>query len=92
MKMLDSYDWPGNVRELRNVIERAVLLTGDEPIGPELLPVDKMRATLMADDASNDLRSRREAYEREVVIDALSRRRTATKRSLRACSASHGAR
>jgi DNA-binding NtrC family response regulator len=72
-KVLDSYDWPGNVRELRNVIERAVLLTGDEPIGPELLPVDKMRATLHADDASNDLRSRREAYEREVVIDALER-------------------
>jgi DNA-binding NtrC family response regulator len=70
-KILESYDWPGNVRELRNVIERAVLLTGDEPIGPELLPVDKMRATLMADDASSDLRSRREAYEREVVIDAL---------------------
>jgi two-component system, NtrC family, response regulator AtoC len=70
-KVLDSYDWPGNVRELRNVIERAVLLTGDEPIGPELLPIDKIRATLMSDDASSDLRSRREAYEREVVIDAL---------------------
>ena len=71
MQVLESYDWPGNVRELRNVIERAVLLTGDEPIDPELLPIDKMRATLMADDASNDLRSRREAYERQVVIDAL---------------------
>jgi transcriptional regulator with PAS, ATPase and Fis domain len=73
LKLLDSYDWPGNVRELRNVIERAVLLTGDEPIGTELLPVDKMRATLPAADSSNDLRSRREAYERDVIIDALER-------------------
>ena len=26
---LIAYDWPGNVRELRNVIERAVILSGD---------------------------------------------------------------
>jgi two-component system response regulator AtoC len=69
--LLHSYEWPGNVRELRNAIERAVLLTGDEPIGPELLPVEKMAASLPAEDASVDLRSRREAYERQVVIDAL---------------------
>lgn len=27
-----AYDWPGNVRELRNVIERCVLLAGDETL------------------------------------------------------------
>jgi len=27
---LVSYDWPGNVRELRNVIERAVILSGNK--------------------------------------------------------------
>jgi len=31
---LQEYPWPGNVRELRNVLERAVLLSGDERIGP----------------------------------------------------------
>jgi two-component system response regulator HydG len=30
---LREYDWPGNLRELRNVIERAVILAGDRPIG-----------------------------------------------------------
>jgi len=31
---LQAYAWPGNVRELRNVLERAVLLSRDEQIGP----------------------------------------------------------
>jgi NtrC-family two-component system response regulator AlgB len=35
---LQNYPWPGNVRELRNVIERAVLLSAAETIGPECLP------------------------------------------------------
>lgn len=30
-----AYDWPGNVRELRNVIERCVLMSGDE-----VFPID----------------------------------------------------
>jgi transcriptional regulator with PAS, ATPase and Fis domain len=29
---LHAYDWPGNVRELKNVMERAVLLSGTGPI------------------------------------------------------------
>ncbi len=32
-EMLGGYDWPGNLRELRNVIERAVILAGEGPIG-----------------------------------------------------------
>jgi DNA-binding NtrC family response regulator len=35
---LMTYDWPGNVRQLENVIERAVVLTSDREIGPDLLP------------------------------------------------------
>jgi len=33
VKALQGYAWPGNVRELRNVIERAVLLSGEKSIG-----------------------------------------------------------
>ncbi len=36
---LQHYPWPGNVRELRNVIERAVLLSTGDAIGPECLPL-----------------------------------------------------
>src|SRR4051794_2699431 len=37
MKWLLEYDWPGNVRELENFIERAVVLSRDQPLTPELL-------------------------------------------------------
>lgn len=32
---LTDYHWPGNVRELRNILERAVILSGRETIMPE---------------------------------------------------------
>lgn len=31
---LASYDWPGNVRELKNVLERALILQGEEAFRP----------------------------------------------------------
>ena len=37
------YPWPGNVRELMNVIERAVLLSRGEEIGPAELAIPKLR-------------------------------------------------
>jgi NtrC-family two-component system response regulator AlgB len=37
---VNSYSWPGNLRELRNAIERAVILSRDEKIGPNDLPLD----------------------------------------------------
>lgn len=36
---LIAYDWPGNVRALRHAIERAVVLAGDTPLGPEDFPL-----------------------------------------------------
>ncbi len=36
--LLMGYDWPGNVRELKNVIERAVILGGEEHILVKHLP------------------------------------------------------
>ncbi len=39
MDMIQAYDWPGNIRELENVMERAVLLLGFEPLVlPQHLP------------------------------------------------------
>jgi len=36
--LLSRYHWPGNVRELENLIQRALALSGEQEIGPEVLP------------------------------------------------------
>jgi two-component system response regulator AtoC len=36
--LLENYGWPGNARELRNVMERALILSGGAPIRPAHLP------------------------------------------------------
>ena len=38
--MLKNYKWYGNIRELENVINRAVLLTGEGKISSSVLPVE----------------------------------------------------
>jgi two-component system response regulator AtoC len=38
LALLAAYAWPGNVRELRNVVERAVILSGEDHIRAEHLP------------------------------------------------------
>ena len=40
MLKLISYSWPGNIRELKNIIERAIILTDENKITTELLPVE----------------------------------------------------
>jgi len=38
LRILESYRWPGNVRELRNVIERALILSGGGRVEASHLP------------------------------------------------------
>lgn len=38
LRVLKSYTWPGNVRELRNMLERAMLLSGGLPLEPSHFP------------------------------------------------------
>ena len=40
LRCLVDYDWPGNVRELRNVVERAIILSGNK------LKIDQEHLTL----------------------------------------------
>ena len=40
LEKLRTYHWPGNIRELKNVIRRAVLLSTDHLITPEVLPTE----------------------------------------------------
>ncbi len=39
MNILCSYNWPGNVRELRNCIERMVVLSREEILQPNNVPL-----------------------------------------------------
>jgi len=45
LKLLLQYSWPGNVRELENVMERAVILCGQNLITPQDLPGELASAT-----------------------------------------------
>ena len=47
LKILMAYDWPGNVRQLESVIERAILLSEEDIIGPADLPT-AVRAGIVA--------------------------------------------
>jgi Nif-specific regulatory protein len=69
--MLSSYHWPGNVRELENCIERAVLVCDGHVVHGHHLP-----PTLQTAAASNtvtrlSLASAVEAYEKDLIQDAL---------------------
>ncbi|HQL24179.1 MAG TPA: sigma-54 dependent transcriptional regulator [candidate division Zixibacteria bacterium] len=72
--LLESYDWPGNIRELRNVIERATILAGGEPLTPEdfSLPVDDSPLTVPA---SSMAAAGLPAAERQIIMDAIERAR-----------------
>jgi DNA-binding NtrC family response regulator len=47
MALLVDYHWPGNVRELENVIQKAIILTDDDTVGPEQLPEDLQQPGLL---------------------------------------------
>jgi DNA-binding NtrC family response regulator len=75
LKILMAYDWPGNVRQLESVLERAVLLSEGEELGPEDLPAAiRARINTTADpiaieipDVGIDI----EAVERSLILKAL---------------------
>jgi DNA-binding NtrC family response regulator len=77
MDILMAYEWPGNVRELENVIERIVVLTNAEAIGPaelppnlkttsrvEMIKQEVLDGRISFEDAERD-------FEKDIIIDAL---------------------
>jgi two-component system, NtrC family, nitrogen regulation response regulator NtrX len=67
-----SYDWPGNVRELRNMVERLVIMTPGDVIGPEHLPAP-LRPKDALDGAPRDrsLKEARDGFERAYILAEL---------------------
>ena len=45
-----NYSWPGNIRELENVVERAIILSGDEIISVNALPDNLNQLQFMQQD------------------------------------------
>src|SRR5436190_3810120 len=69
--MLASYHWPGNVRELENIIERAVLVCETNVIHGHHLPPTLQTAEGSDTVTRLSLTSAMEAYERDLIQDAL---------------------
>jgi DNA-binding NtrC family response regulator len=77
MDILVAYDWPGNVRELENIIERIVVLTNVETIGPNDLPASLMansRVELIKQEVLDGRISFEDAerdFEKDIILEAL---------------------
>src|SRR5215468_1149733 len=76
---LRQYSWPGNVRELRNVVERMVLLAGEDTISAEdvrlVLPSGdgSVSANVAVETGQGTLLERTEAFERDVLLGEIRR-------------------
>src|SRR5512139_709784 len=69
LDILLNYPWPGNIRELRNVIERAVVLSGSGKIDVSELP-DRLK-TARTGKTVQTLKAKLDYYEEKIIKDAL---------------------
>ncbi len=67
--VLERYAWPGNVRELRNIVERMAILTTDDRITADAIPMEVRSAQIPR--AATGLQEVRAAAERERIRQAL---------------------
>jgi len=79
LDILVAYDWPGNVRELENIIERIVVLSTSDIIGPNDIPPSlkiNSRAELIKLGVLNGRLSFEDAereFEKDIILEALKR-------------------
>jgi DNA-binding NtrC family response regulator len=70
-RQLERWAWPGNVRELRNVIQRAVVLSGTGFIAPEHLPDNVLGTGSAAPAAPSGSVTPIREMERDLILRAL---------------------
>jgi Nif-specific regulatory protein len=83
LDMLTRYPWPGNVRELANVIERAVLLCDDEVVHGHHLSPAIHSADAPGTAAQFSLSESLDAFEKDLLLDALRAARGVRSRAAR---------
>jgi Nif-specific regulatory protein len=83
LDMLTRYSWPGHVRELANVIERAVLLSDDEVVHGHHLSPAIHSADGGGQPAPFSLAESLDAYEKDLLLDALRAARGVRSRAAR---------
>jgi two-component system nitrogen regulation response regulator NtrX len=68
-----AYEWPGNVRELRNMVERLVIMTAGDVIGPDDLPAPlrPKDAAALGADGQRSLKEARDGFERAYILAEL---------------------
>ena len=80
LALLSSYDFPGNIRELKNLIERALIECGGEPIRPEHFRLSRIASSAPLQEtkappaaAADDLSLNLEEAEQALIHRALER-------------------
>jgi two-component system, NtrC family, nitrogen regulation response regulator NtrX len=67
-----AYDWPGNVRELRNMVERLVIMTMGDVIGPDDLPAPlRPKGAAGGSEGQRSLKDARDGFERAYILAEL---------------------
>jgi Nif-specific regulatory protein len=69
--MLMAYHWPGNVREVENAIERAVVVCNEQVLHAHHLPPTLQTAEETGTVIEQSLEQATEAFEKDVLQDAL---------------------
>ena len=70
LRAIAAYAWPGNVRELENCLKRATIMAEGTTLTPRDIGLDQL---LAEEEKPIDLRSIRDAAEKQAIISAISR-------------------
>lgn len=68
MDNMVRYDWPGNIRELRNALERAVVMTNNDEILPEDLPIFSPRTAYKGLEVGLTLNEAINRFKKEFIL------------------------
>lgn len=71
MRAFMQYDWPGNIRELRNLVERVVILTPEEVVSADVLPIRVIQSSTDTASITIPIGTSLESAERDIVLRTL---------------------